>query len=735
MDSHVAARGTAGDDVLVLVRGGAFAFGGDDTITAIAQDNLTQIHTYAADGDDLTYLDFAAISGFAHGHHVRGGAGEDVFHFTDIDNVSGFVVGRIEDFDIRSDTILIEGETLDFADLPDNVRVVGYNGHHDDPGALPQPWLHISTEAGGDIFYALEGARVDMDQEASQEPHFLKAPVDPWALPEIEYVSPNNYLPDGHAPVNGLVIEDTDATRADVLENIFASDLDDLIAAGLNDDTVYGGGGHDNIFAGSGNDVVYGGPGADRIEGATGNDVIDGGSGVDDLTGGEGEDLFVFADFDRGFDVIRDFVPGTDKIVLDHEGMDWYDDLRFIRYFYENTPSLLVRFVGADGVVDRSMGGIVLKGVVAGDLSESDFLFGDPLTSEETPEPPPEEVPEPPEESPAPPPEEVPEPPPEEPPAPPPEETPEPPPEETPEPPPEETPEPPPEETPEPPPEETPEPPPEETPEPPPEETPEPPPEETPEPPPEETPEPPPEETPEPPPEETPEPPPEETPEPPPEETPEPPPEDTGDEGAPPVNPILGTQGSDRLPGTDGMDLLYGLSGDDTMDGDAGRDLIDGGAGRDDLTGGEGGDWFVFADFDLGFDVVRDFVPGTDQIVLDHEDMQSIDDLGVFRFFYEDTPSAIVGFIGENGMMDRSMGGIILKGIRPGDLTEADFIFEDALPPELVDEAASDDLDGADVIAALFIRYEDRDALMDAASGIDDDGMAEASDGGELSPV
>jgi hypothetical protein len=350
------------------------------------------------------------------------------------------------------------------------------------------------------------------------------------------------------------------------------------------------------------------------------------------------------------------------------------------------------------------MGGVVLKGVDPEVIyRRRDFLFGDPS------------------------PEEVPEPPPEEPPAPPPEETPEPPPEETPEPPPEETPEPPPEETPEPPPEETPEPPPEETPEPPPEETPEPPPEETPEPPPEETPEPPPEETPEPPPEETPEPPPEETPEPPPEETPEPPPEDTGDEGAPPVNPILGTQGSDRLPGTDGMDLLYGLSGDDTMDGDAGRDLIDGGAGRDDLTGGEGGDWFVFADFDLGFDVVRDFVPGTDQIVLDHEDMQSIDDLGVFRFFYEDTPSAIVGFIGENGMMDRSMGGIILKGIRPGDLTEADFIFEDALPPELLDEAASDDLDGADVIAALFIRYEDRDALMDAASGIDDDGMAEAS--------
>jgi hypothetical protein len=384
---HGATRGTAGDDVLILARGGAFAFGGNDTITATAQDDLTQIHTYAAAGDDLTYLDFAAISGFAHGHHVRGGAGEDVFDFTNTGNVSGFVVGRIEDFDIRSDRILIEGEALDFSDLPDNVRIVSYNGDHDDPGAEPQPWLHISTEAGGDIFYALEGARVDMDQAEAQEPHFLKAPVDPWALPEIDYVSPNNYVPDDHAPVNGLVIEDTDVTRADVLENIFGSDLDDLIAAGLNDDTVFGGGGHDNIFAGSGNDVVHGGAGADRIEGATGNDVIDGGAGVDDLTGGQGEDLFVFADFDRGFDVIRDFVPGTDQIVLDHEGMDAYDDLRFIRYMYEDTPSLLIRFLDADGVVDRTMGGVVLKGIDPDEMSERDFLFELPPPPEETPEP------------------------------------------------------------------------------------------------------------------------------------------------------------------------------------------------------------------------------------------------------------------------------------------------------------------------------------------------------------
>jgi Ca2+-binding RTX toxin-like protein len=577
MSSHEASRGTAGDDVLISTRGGVFAFAGNDTIMATAQDDLTQIHTYAATGDDLTFLDFAAIFGFAHGHHVRGGSGEDSFDFINIDNVSGFVVGRIEDFDIRSDEILIEGMPLDFSDLPDTVRVVSYNGDHDDPGALPQPWLHISTAAGGDIFYALEGARVDMDQADAQEPHFLKEPVDPRALPEIEYVSPNNYLPDDHDPVNGLVIEDTDLNRDDVIENIFGSDFDDLIAAGLNDDDVFAGAGNDNIFAGSGNDVVVGGAGHDRIEGATGNDLIDGGSGRDDLTGGEGEDLFVFADFDRGFDVIRDFVPGTDQIVIEHDGMADLADLRFIRFNYEDTPSALIRFLGDDGAVDKSMGGVVLKGVMPDDLSETDFIFGLPLPAEA------EE-----------------------------------------------------------------------------------------------------------------------------------------DDAAPaPLDPIVGTRASEQLGGTDATDLLYGLGGRDTIDAGDGNDLVDGGAGRDDLTGGEGEDLFVFADFERGFDVIRDFVPGTDQIVIDHEGMEAVENLRFIRFNYEDTPSTLIRFLGEDGAVDKSMGGIVLKGVMKGELSEGDFIFgEPQLPVAEQEETApaSPELEDADIIDALFIRYEDRDAaLMDQA--------------------
>ena len=82
-----------------------------------------------------------------------------------------------------------------------------------------------------------------------------------------------------------------------------------------------------------------GGDGADTISGGEDADTITGGAGEDILTGGDGADTFVFAstdsasdiysdtDFSGGltdgdkfvgsFDVIRDFVTGTDKIDID----------------------------------------------------------------------------------------------------------------------------------------------------------------------------------------------------------------------------------------------------------------------------------------------------------------------------------------------------------------------------------------------------------------------------------
>jgi len=212
----------------------------------------------------------------------------------------------LEDFDPSRDQIRIEGSLLDFNNLPSGVRIVEFNGAYADHHALPQQWLLISTNAGGTIFYALDGARVDVGSHGGanhghQERHFLTATDLPdfSRLPSVQFVDPVNYVPSGFAPQGGRVINDTDAAPEDMLAVVNGTSRGDLIAGGLNDDVisagngndgVWGGSGNDTIFGGTGDDTLHGGPGHDSIFGELGNDMLTGGSGNDILSGGVGHD-------------------------------------------------------------------------------------------------------------------------------------------------------------------------------------------------------------------------------------------------------------------------------------------------------------------------------------------------------------------------------------------------------------------------------------------------------------
>ena len=71
---------------------------------------------------------------------------------------------------------------------------------------------------------------------------------------------------------------------------------------------------------------------------------------------------------------------------------------------------------------------------------------------------------------------------------------------------------------------------------------------------------------------------------------------------------IKGTKGADHLTGTDGSDIIKGGRGADVIYGDDGTDTLYGGKGRD---------VFVFNDTDNDLDVIADFDPRRDTVILD----------------------------------------------------------------------------------------------------------------------
>ncbi|MBB3117732.1 calcium-binding protein [Pseudoduganella violacea] len=83
---------------------------------------------------------------------------------------------------------------------------------------------------------------------------------------------------------------------------LFGDAGDDVLLGGLGNDKIYGGDNSDGIEGREGNDTLYGENGNDRLDGGAGDDLEYGGSGNDNVVGGLGNDL-LFGD--AGNDTLR----------------------------------------------------------------------------------------------------------------------------------------------------------------------------------------------------------------------------------------------------------------------------------------------------------------------------------------------------------------------------------------------------------------------------------------------
>ncbi|MBX9933480.1 MAG: calcium-binding protein [Methylobacterium sp.] len=142
----------------------------------------------------------------------------------------------------------------------------------------------------------------------------------------------------------------------------------DRLEGGAGADWLDGGAGDDRIEGGDQADLILGEQGRDRIDGGGGHDMIEGGKGDDLITGGAGADAFI-VEPGSGDDVVFDFLAtGAAQGAFDHIA------LRDIR-----PDQVRVADTGRGALVswntEAGDGSLLLDGVAADDLRQSDFMF------------------------------------------------------------------------------------------------------------------------------------------------------------------------------------------------------------------------------------------------------------------------------------------------------------------------------------------------------------------------
>lgn len=146
------------------------------------------------------------------------------------------------------------------------------------------------------------------------------------------------------------------ATQATVRKGTIGADS---IVGGSGVDHIYGGAGNDTLRGYDNADYLSGDAGRDFLSGGYGNDRVDGGTSNDTLYGGAGADRFIFQQGD-GYDVVRDFQNGSDKLAV--QGSGGYSWLTYTSY--------------TSGTwVDYGNGAVFLSGISRAQIDASDFLF------------------------------------------------------------------------------------------------------------------------------------------------------------------------------------------------------------------------------------------------------------------------------------------------------------------------------------------------------------------------
>ena len=139
----------------------------------------------------------------------------------------------------------------------------------------------------------------------------------------------------------------------------------DILRGNRDNDDLRGGNGIDNLYGGHGHDTLFGDKDKDYLLGENGNDRLDGGTGNDNLTGGGGADIFVYRNSDYGYDRVKDFEIGIDKIDVTHFGFSSFSQVQDLAS--DTDFGLRIDFGGGNV--------LMLEGLSEAELSASDVLI------------------------------------------------------------------------------------------------------------------------------------------------------------------------------------------------------------------------------------------------------------------------------------------------------------------------------------------------------------------------